>query len=174
MISPDGKKNMFLHRWYIPSGKRFDRLMIADKNGQNLKILADEEMVSHCCWYRNNSIIGFFHHSSHGNSFYKIDIETSSISLLSEKLKGLGDGHPTVVNNKMVFDSYPDRSRIKKLYIYNLEEDTLKEIGEFVEPMKYFGETRCDLHPKWNYEGSKIFIDSVHSRKRMLYELEIE
>jgi hypothetical protein len=173
MISPDGDKFIFLHRWFIKGGKRFDRLLVANKKGENIRILADEGMVSHCCWYGNDTVIGFLRQPLYNDSFYKIDVNTLDVQLLSRKLLGLGDGHPSVCNDLMAFDSYPDRSRMKKLFIYNLKNDTLDEIGEFFEPMKYFGETRCDLHPKWNYDGSKIFIDSVHEGKRNFYEINL-
>ena len=74
----------------------------------------------------------------------------------------------------MVFDSYPDRSRMKHLYLYNLDKDNVQKIGEFLEPIGYFGETRCDLHPKWNNDGNKIFIDSIHEGKRKLYQINID
>lgn len=173
MISPDGSKFIFLHRWYTTNGKRYDRLLLSEKNGKYIRVLVDNDMVSHCCWYGNNSIIGYFRHTSHNDSFYIIDVKTANVRLLSNHLQLLGDGHPTVINNSMVFDSYPDRSRMKKLYIYSIDKDSLRVIGEFIEPLKYFGETRCDLHPKWNYNGSKIFIDSVHEGKRKLYEINL-
>ena len=172
MISPDGEGFVFMHRWYISGGKRYDRLLFADKNGKNIKVLADG-MISHYCWSTNNEIIVFFRHKSYGDAFYVININTLSINLVSSKLLRLGDGHPSVINDIMVFDSYPDRSRMKKLYLYNIKNDTLEIIGEFLEPLKYFGQTRCDLHPKFNSDGSSIYIDSVHEGRRMLYEINV-
>jgi len=171
MISPNGDKFIFLHR-YFKNGVRFDRLILSDLEGK-MKLLCDHDMVSHCCWLDNDKVIGFLRHKSYGDSFYKIDVNSLEIGLLSDKLLNLGDGHPSVINDFMIFDSYPDRSRMKKLFIYNLKNDTLDEIGEFFESMKYFGETRCDLHPKWSYDGSKIFIDSVHEGKRKLYDIDV-
>lgn len=174
MISPNGEDFMFMHRWFIPGGKKFDRLLISDQHGKNIKILTDEGMVSHCCWLDNDHIVGYFRHHSHGDSYYKIAIKTGKIDLLSNKLVGFGDGHPTFLKSKMVFDSYPDRSRHKHLYIYDIEKNEVTEIGQFYEPLKYFGETRCDLHPKWNFKGDRIYVDSVHEGVRKLYEIRIE
>jgi hypothetical protein len=171
MISPDGRQFMFMHRWIIPGGKRVDRLLISDISGRNVKVLVDEGMVSHCCWFGNDAIIGFFRYHLHGNSFYKIDLVQNTINLLSNQLLSFGDGHPSVFNHKMVFDSYPDRSRMKHLFIYDLRTDEVQDIGQFLEPLKYFGETRCDLHPKLTPSGDGIYIDSVHEGKRQLYKL---
>jgi hypothetical protein len=173
MISPNGDKFIFIHRWFINGGKRVDRLFVCDKEGQNLKLISDEGMVSHCCWNGDNEIIGFLRQKSHGESFYRINTNNGMIELLSEKLLDFNDGHPSIINNRMIFDTYPDRSGMKHLYIYNILADEVIEIGEFNESLKYFNETRCDLHPKWNLNGEKIFIDSVHEGNRKLYEINI-
>jgi len=174
MISPDGERFMFIHRWIAKNGKRYDRLIVSNKAGDFLKIIADDEMVSHCCWYGNNTIIAYMRQDSYGDSFYRINIEDGTVSLLSKKIRFHGDGHPSVHGTRMIFDSYPDRSRMKYLYLYDIENDDLYELGEFFESLDFFEETRCDLHPKWGDAGSSVFIDSVHSGKRKLYKIQLE
>lgn len=169
MISPDGKKFIFMHRWISKSGRRFDRLLVANSSGKELKILVDDEMVSHCCWYGNDKIVGYFNYTSNGNAFYKISLSTFEVTLLSEKLLHLGDGHPSIYKNKLLIDSYPNKSRMKKLYVFDISNNTLTCIGEFYESLRYDGETRCDLHPRWSSDGEGIFIDSVHDGSRGLY-----
>lgn len=170
MISPDGKSFIFMHRWITKLGKRYDRLLVSDSNKGNFKIIADEGMVSHCCWLDNNTIVGYLRNNNI-DGFYKINLNDLSISTLSDKLNKFSDGHPTFNKNYMVFDSYPDRSRMKKLYIYNLNNDEVDIVGEFLEPLTFQNETRCDLHPRFNYEKNKIYFDSVHDGKRKLYYL---
>lgn len=167
MISPGGKHFIFIHRWY-QSGKRYDSLILSNIEGTEIKILADNGMVSHCCWYGNEEMIGYLQHPSNGRTFYRIDIKTGKTELLSEKLVKFGDGHPSFHENKMLFDSYPDRSRMQHLYIYNMDKNEVEEIGSFLSPLKFFGETRCDLHPKWSTDGKSVFFDSVHEGKRVL------
>ena len=90
---------------------------------------------------------------------------------MSEKLKDFGDGHPSFLGNIILFDSYPDRSRMQHLYIYNADSDGIDDIGSFLSPLRFFGPTRCDLHPKWSSNSKDIFIDSTHEGKRGLYKL---
>lgn len=174
MISPNGERFMFIHRWITQNGKRYDRLVVANKDGGKLKVVADDEMVCHCCWYDDETIIGYMRHPSFGDGFYRIDLKDCDVSLLSEKLCHLSDGHPSFYGKRMIFDSYPDRSRMKHLYLYDIEKDTLNELGEFYESLKYFEETRCDLHPRWSEGGRSVFIDSVHEGKRKLYKIQLE
>ena len=113
-------------------------------------------------------------HQSHGNAFYKICINTSSVELLSEKIQYVGDGHPSIYNNKMLFDSYPDRAGMKHLFVFDLNKQELELLGSFLEPLLFYGETRCDLHPRWSRDGNSIYFDSVHEGNRGLYRLSLK
>jgi hypothetical protein len=172
MISPDGKNFIFIHRWYI-SAKRSEALLISDLSG-NVRLLSNNGFVSHCCWNGNKEIIGYLEHPSHGRTFYRIDTNSGKTELLSKKLLGYGDGHPSVFGNNMLFDSYPDRSRMQHLYIYDMIKDEVEEIGSFLSPLKFFGSNRCDLHPRWSPSGRSLYFDSVHNGKRSLYKIGIE
>ncbi len=169
MISPDGNHFVFLHRWITSRGIRFDSLVLSDSKGERVSILADDNMVSHCCWYGNEHIIGYLTHKMLGDQFYTINIKTNDVVPLSTILSKFGDGHPSFFQNKMVCDSYPNKARYKQLFIFNKETEEIEDIGEFLEPLNYNGETRCDLHPRWSLDGKSIFFDSVHEGKRHLY-----
>ena len=172
MISPNGTKFMFMHRWLSKSRKRYDRLLVSNFDGSGLKIISDDEMVSHCCWQNESTIIGFLRNNDK-DGFYKINLNNNLIIELSKKLTDFGDGHPTIVNNKMVFDSYPDRSRMKKLCVYDFNKNRISVIAKFFESLNYYNETRCDLHPRFNKDNSAIYVDSVHDGKRKLYKIEL-
>ena len=49
----------------------------------------------------------------------------------------------------------------------------LEKLGEFMESFDFYAETRCDLHPRFSFDGNQVFFDSVHSGKRQLYMMEI-
>lgn len=172
MISPDGQNFMFMHRWLSKSGKRYDRLFVSDSNSGNFKIVSDGGMVSHCCWKDNNTIVGYLRHNNK-DGFYKINLNDLSVSHLSNKLEKFNDGHPTFQSDFMVFDSYPDRSRMKKLCVYNANDDDVMLIGEFFESFNFQNQSRCDLHPRFNNNKNKIYFDSVHEGARKLYFLEL-
>ncbi|HHX8576195.1 hypothetical protein R7D66_05025 [Vibrio sp. Vb2354] len=166
MISPSGKQFIFIHRWYI-DGQRFDRLLLSDLAG-NLRVLADDGMVSHCCWADDHNVTGFFRHNSE-NNYFNIDLKTSSISPYSQS--EYTDGHPTVNGSVILTDTYPNRKGLQELMF--LDEGGRKNIlGEFKHSPRYFGESRCDLHPRLSCVGNRIYFDSVCTGIRKLYYLE--
>jgi hypothetical protein len=113
--------------------------------------------------------------ANHGDKYYRINTKDGSKAIIgADVIDNFGDGHPVVFNNKLVFDTYPNRSRLKELFIFDLESNNLTKIGEFFESLKYHKETRCDLHPKFAYSGKSVFIDSVHTGKRMLYQIDLK
>jgi hypothetical protein len=167
MISPDGQKFMFLHRWFN-GGVRSDALMICDKDGTNLRCISDNEMVSHCFWKSSKEIIGYLRGDNKEDKYYVINVDTNQTSTL-DSLNGYGDGHPNINDDLMITDTYPNKSRMKELLTYNFDTKQLKSIGEFYEPFSFYGETRCDLHPRISKDKKYFFIDSVHDGKRNLY-----
>ena len=174
MISPDGSKIMFMHRWFLSDGRRYDSLYVSNIDGSERKIVADDDMVSHCYWYDNNNIFAYLRDKVMGDQYYMLDIQTSKKTGLSTgHIDKLGDGHPSVYKDNILFDTYPDKSRMKNLFIYNNATKELEKLGEFMESFDFYAETRCDLHPRFSFDGNQVFFDSVHSGKRQLYMMEI-
>jgi len=172
-IAPNSKRFMFLHRWVGPQG-RFMRLITSDSDGNNLFILNGDKMTSHSCWWGNDKIISFCHTSEFNNSYVVFDDLTHEKKLMSEKLPTF-DGHPSVSPDGkwMITDSYPELDRMSKLFLYNIKNDDFKCLGRFYQPLKYVGKDRIDLHPKWNLNGSKVYIESGHDGQRKLYQIDL-
>ena len=169
LFSPDGEYFIFLHRYFL-NGRKYDRLILSNIQTGALTLLSDHEMVSHCFWLSTSQIIAYMRRYDHGDGYYIIDIHTKKIEkILNPDMNNMGDGHPNVYGNWVVFDTYPDRARHKHLWVYNLQTEQLTEIGSFYESLKYYEQTRCDLHPRWNYNGTRIYFDSVHEGMRKLY-----
>lgn len=174
MISPKGEKFMFLHRWFIGEQK-FDALIVANIDGKNIKCLSDDGMVSHCFWNNENEILGYLKDESFGDKYYMIDVSTSKKNIIGDGIIDIfGDGHPNIFKEKIIFDTYPNKSRMKELYMFDTKKEGLVKLGEFFESFDYYGQTRCDLHPRFSMDGKKVFFDSVHEGKRQLYMLNLE
>lgn len=170
MISPNGENFIFIHRWY-QNGKRFDRLMLYQKGC--LKILANDRMVSHMCWIDDAMLFGYLQYD--GNSgFYFINIHTGCISAC-DTLNNMnnGDGHPACYKDWIVFDSYPDKSRLQHLTLYNFKTNEVIPIVEVFQALRYNGECRCDMHPRFSPDGKRVFFDTVYTGKRRLAYIDV-
>lgn len=175
MISPNGKKMMFMHRWFLTDNRRFDSLYIANIDGSEIQLVADDDMVSHCFWYDNEHIVAYLRDKNLGDKYYMINILTTKKEIIGENIiDKFGDGHPNSYKSKIIFDTYPDKARMKSLYLFDYKSNNLKQLGEFVENFNYYGETRCDLHPRFSFDGKKVFFDSVHEGKRHLFMMKLE
>ena len=71
-------------------------------------------------------------------------------------------------------DSYPDRARIANIKILEENNALGKVVARVFVPFKYDNDTRCDLHPRWNKDGSEICFDSVFEGYRGLYTVKLE
>jgi len=58
--------------------------------------------------------------------------------------------------------------------LFDLEKKEMQKLGSFYEPLKYYEESRCDLHPRFSRDGNKVFFDSVHIGKRKLCYINLE
>lgn len=170
MINNIGTAFIFIHRYYLGK-QRFDRLIYSDF--KSLKVISDNNMVSHCCWVDDTTIFGYFKHNNK-DGYYYCDINTGKISPC-DKMTNLqiGDGHPSCYRNWIVFDSYPDKSRMQHLFLYNIKEDYVLPLLELYQNVNFSEECRCDLHPRFSKNGKQIFFDSVYCGKRQLCYIDV-
>jgi hypothetical protein len=174
MISPAGGFFIFLHRYYV-SGRRYDRLVLADSAGRSLKLLADYAMVSHCFWINETTVFGYLRGPDGVDGYHFIDAVSGRFSRISNQaLEGYGDGHPHVRGDWFVTDTYPDKARMQHLLLGNWKTGELRELGEFFHGFAYGGEARCDLHPRFSARGDRVFFDSVFGGKRKLCAMEVK
>ncbi len=87
------------------------------------------------------------------------------------------DGHPSFCpGNKewFVSDTYQDSQNYRYLFLVNIKT------GEKVNLARLSSSTmldnspiRCDLHPKWSYDGRYVCIDTVHEGNRQMYVFDV-
>ena len=171
MISPNGKRFMVLHRWFDGS-RKYSRLVTVNVDGTEMYNLSDDDMVSHCYWKDDQTIIAFENKKKTGAGYYLMKDLTPAYKQLWPHITS--DGHPSYSPDKklVVTDTYPNRKRMAILKILN--EDFNIVIAKVFAPFKYDNDTRCDLHPRWSSDGKKICFDSVYEGHRGLYMVELD
>ena len=167
MISPNGKRFMVLHRWF-QKGRKHTRLVTMNIDGREMYNLSDDIFVSHCYWKNNKEILGFLRKENQGDHYYLMKDKTQHYRMLWPELNTDGHCSYSPDGKYVITDTYPNRKRVASLFLCK-ETGEYKQVARFFAPFRYDNDCRCDLHPRWNYKGNKICIDSVHDGKRGLY-----
>ena len=172
MISPDGKRCMVLYRWFVGT-RKYTRLVTFNTiDGSDMFILSDDDMVSHCFWKDDNTILAFENKRDGGPGYYLMKDKTQKYIHCWPQLSN--DGHPSYSfdGQFIVTDTYPDRARIAEIKTMDGKDESnpnVNVVARVFAPFKYDNDTRCDLHPRWNRKGDTICFDSVFEGHRGLY-----
>jgi hypothetical protein len=177
LVSPDGSRFIFLHRWKGDGDKTFHtRLVTADRDGKDLYVLDPLGRTSHFVWRDPQHVFAWAFHPSHGDRFYLFKDKTREVTVVG-KDKMDRNGHNTYVPGTdytwVLNDSYPDKQRMQTPYLYHVPTDRRVDLGHFHSPDSYVGEWRCDTHPRSSRDGRLVCIDSPHQGGRQMYLIDI-
>lgn len=177
LISPDGSRFEFLHRWRNPGQKGFDtRMCTANPDGSDVRIIDPSGFTSHFIWRDPRHILAWSRADSHGDAFYLYEdkvggrVEVVGRGVMSE------NGHCSYLpgNEWILNDTYPDRRRSQNVYLYHVPGGRRMWLGHFASPNEYRDEWRCDTHPRFSRDGRSVVIDSAHGGQgRQLYLIDI-
>lgn len=172
MISPNGKRFIVLHRWFMGQ-RKFTRLITCNCDGSDMFNLLDDNFVSHCYWKNDSEIITFAEKRGEGRGYFLLMDKEKRYKHLWHNL--VEDGHPSYgPDGLVVTDTYPDSRRISKVYILNEKLENTRVYAKVFAPFRYDNDVRCDLHPRWSRNGKSVCIDSAFSGKRALYTLNVK
>ena len=165
-ISPNGEKFMFFHIWTIKDSNKWKtRLYVSSRKGERLKILEEDDLVSHYDWIDDNHILvtGYTNDNKQTYSIYNVVTGEKEV-LDSESLKL--DGHPTTLKNKKCFitDTYPKKMDLQELFEYDSATNTKKPLLKIYSSPLLYEEKRCDLHPRVSKSERIITIDSTYKK----------
>ncbi len=182
LFNPDGTRFEFLHRWRLPDRPGFGtRMMTADLWGNDIHVVDDYGHTSHFIWRDPTHILAWAWHPSHEAAFYLYTdaprlAGAGEVTVVGEGVM-MRNGHCTYLpgNAWILNDAYPDIERCQELYLYHVASGRKVPLGNFHSPEPYRGEWRCDLHPRFSPDGSKVVIDSPHGENgRQMYLLDID
>ena len=176
LFNTDGSRFEFLHRWRMEGLASFGtRMLTVAPDGTDLRVVDDYGHTSHFIWRDEKHILAWARHPSHGDAFYLYEDGTREVEVV-----GLGvmtkNGHCTYLpgNEWILNDTYPDAERRQEVYLYHVPSGDKVSLGSFHAPEPYTGEWRCDTHPRFSPDGTKVVIDSAHGGNgRQLYLIEV-
>lgn len=187
-FSPDGRYFAAIHRWrrnlWTPRPYRAmtgfgSRLVVGSLDGSGLRVVDPSGRTSHFAWRSPSQIVAWTRPRGERSGLFVIDIQTGS----SEHIPGfIENGHHSYLTlpgraepEWMLNDTYPKPSRLRQeLYLVHLATGRRYDLGSFaIAGLLKFGETRCDLHPRFSPTGDRISFDSAHSGRRQMYVAEL-
>jgi len=163
LVSPDGKRFIALHRWRYPAGNRLTRMITADMDGSDVRLVDTNGLTSHFIWRDPTHILAFSEQPSHGRAFYLFEDGSDKIEAIGPEVMQQ-DGHCTYLpgNEWILNDTYPDQERLQHVYLYHVPTGEKTEIAAVHSPEAFTGEWRCDTHPRSSRDGKLVCFDSPH------------
>ena len=181
LVSPDGKRFIFLHRWRgQKEGRNFStRMFTAAADGSDLYVLDPSGKTSHFIWRDPHHVAMWTWHASRGERFYLFADKTDRVEPIGPDVMTV-NGHNTYLAVKgqppgrwIVNDTYPDANRLQHPYLYDTQTGRRHPLGHFHSPREYTGEWRCDTHPRSGPDGTTVCIDSPHEGGRQMYLIDV-
>ena len=182
LVSPDGERFVFLHRWRDADRAQqpyfHTRMFTVGKDGGELYCLDDGDFTSHFIWRDAAHICAWAKPGTKEvEAFYLFTDKTRHVKTVGRGVM-VHNGHNTYLpdtdNAWILNDTYPLADRFQELYLYHVPSQKRVELGRFYAPEDYTGEWRCDLHPRSSRDGLTVIIDSAHGGSgRQLYALDV-
>lgn len=183
-FNTDDSRFCFLHRWRVGKGWA-TRLFTAAPDGSDVRLLADDDLVSHfdwrderhlLAWVRRPLAAGYADEDArdYRDGFYLIDAATGEATLVGAATL-TRDGHSSYSPDRrwILTDEYAGRDHMRTLILYHVADGRRVDLGRFYSPPELAGEIRCDLHPRWNRDGTAVCFDSAHQGSRQMYVLDV-
>lgn len=174
-FNPSAGRFVFLHRWRKGDAFWQTRLYTAKPDGTDLRLHLDTGMVSHFDWRDDRTILAWVKTPAAGNKFALIDVDSNALTVVGDGVL-TEDGHCSYSPDRkwVLNDTYPGKAdRTQALMLYRPETGRRYDLNRFRSPPGFTGPWRCDLHPRWNRDGTQVCFDGSHGPRRQVYVVDV-
>lgn len=175
-VNPAGSRIAFFHIWTTGDKTWTVRLYTADPDGGKLRCVLDTGRVSHYDWLDDRRILVWANQPGTGDRFLLCDEQQPGVQVFGEGTL-TEDGHCSFSPDRqwVLNDTYPDRHDMRTLMLVRYRDQKRVDLARLHSPKsRWWGEIRCDLHPRWSRDGRSICVDSVHDGTRQMYVMNVE
>lgn len=175
-VNPDGSRFAFFHIWRTGDTTWEVRLYTAARDGSDLRCVLDTGRVSHYDWLDEHRILVWAHRPGTGDRFLLCDERDGSVQVFGDGTL-TEDGHCTFSPDRrwVLNDTYPDGHGMRTLMLVGWADGRRIDLARLHSPKsRWWGEIRCDLHPRWSRDGRQVCVDSVHDGTRQMYVIDVE
>ncbi len=179
-FSPSDKRILFFHRCRIKGTEPGDwsgirtRMFTANADGSDIYLLDKYGKTSHFAWKNDTEILAFAYHPSYGRTYYLFEDKTSHAIPFLNNVMPL-NGHQTYIKNGEFLLNDSNWKKPQPLFLVHVPTGRRYELGSYPAPTDtYFGEWRCDLHPRINRQHNQVIFDSPHQNGRQQYVISID
>lgn len=180
LFNPDGSRFIALHRWRYPNGRRLTRLITANPDGSDIRIVIPNGYASHFIWRDPQHILSQSKQWLGNPNWGDFLFRDEDSGIVEEVGHGVLDpnGHLSYLpgDEWILNDTYPKgQQRLQTPHLYHVESGRRVDLGHFHLPKVYTGEWRVDTHPRFSPDLRYVCIDAPHGTQgRQLHLINIE
>jgi hypothetical protein len=174
--SRGGKRIAFFHIWHRDAKAWEVRLYTCRPDGSELACLLDTGSISHYDWRDDDTLLVWARRPDAPARFLVMSHAVPGFRVFGEDTLR-EDGHCTYSPDGrwVLNDTYPDGHQMRTLMLVRAADARRVDVARLYSPKsRWWGEIRCDLHPRWSRDGRQLCVDSVHDGSRQMYVVDVE
>jgi hypothetical protein len=173
LFSRDGTKVYWLAR---ATPQRNTTAFTVNRDGSNLqRCFPDGWSGSHFDWLSDDELMITAKYNAEQFAHILFTVGQNNYRRLGKGILDY-DGHGTFSPDKkwMITDTYPSANREQKIYLMDMETESVLPVGRFIEPKEFRAGWRCDIHCRWSPDGDMVGFNSTHTGSRQVYILKFD